>query len=76
INGPFFLTPALLPLMVDVGVILHVTSASVRVAPAGVAPSAAPQSGLATLTRYQSKESCPRSILANTISHGPILTNL
>ncbi|MGO7815412.1 SDR family NAD(P)-dependent oxidoreductase, partial [Rhizobium ruizarguesonis] len=35
LKGPFFLTQAFLPLIVDGGVILNVTSASVRVATAG-----------------------------------------
>ncbi len=38
LKGPFFLTQALLPLMADGGAILNVSSASTRVATAGVAP--------------------------------------
>lgn len=76
LKGPFFLTQALLPLMADGGVILNVTSASVRVATAGVAPYAALKSGLETLTRYQAKEFGGRRIRANAISPGAIRTNL
>lgn len=76
LKGPFFLTQALLPLMVDGGVILNVTSASVRVATAGVAPYAALKSGLETLTRYQAKEFGNRRIRANAVSPGAIRTNL
>lgn len=76
LKGPFFLTQALLPLMADGGVILNVTSATVRVATTGVAPYAAVKAGLEALTRYQAKEFGDRRIRANAISPGAIRTNL
>jgi NAD(P)-dependent dehydrogenase (short-subunit alcohol dehydrogenase family) len=76
LKGPFFLTQALLPLMVDGGAILNVTSASTRVATAGVAPYAAFKGGLDVLTRYMAKEFADRGIRANSVSPGPIRTDL
>lgn len=76
LKGPFFLTQALLPLMVDGGAILNVTSASTRVATAGVAPYAAFKGGLDVLTRYMAKEFAHRGIRANSVSPGPIRTDL
>lgn len=76
LKGPFFLTQALLPVLKDGGQILHVTSATTRVATAGVAPYAAFKSGLETLTRYLAKELGPRRIRANAVSPGAIRTDL
>jgi len=76
LKGPFFLTQALLPLMADGGAILNVTSASTRVATAGVAPYASFKGGLEVLTRYMAKEFGDRRIRANAISPGPIRTDL
>lgn len=76
LKGPFFLTQALLPLMVNGGAILNVTSASTRVATVGVAPYAAFKGGLEVLTRYMAKEFGDRRIRANAISPGPIRTDL
>jgi NAD(P)-dependent dehydrogenase (short-subunit alcohol dehydrogenase family) len=76
LKGPFFLTQALLPLMADGGHIVNITSATTRVATAGVAPYAAFKGGLEVLTRYMAKEFAPRRIRANAISPGPIRTGL
>ncbi len=76
LKGPFFLTQALLPLMADGSAILNVTSASTRVATAGVAPYAAFKGGLDVLTRYMAKEFAHRRIRANAVSPGPIRTDL
>lgn len=76
LKGPFFLTQALLPLMADGGAILNVTSASTRVATAGVAPYAAFKGWLDVLTRYMAKEFGDRRIRANAVSHGPARTDL
>jgi NAD(P)-dependent dehydrogenase (short-subunit alcohol dehydrogenase family) len=76
LKGPFFLTQALLPLMVDGGHIINMTSATTRVATAGVAPYAAFKGGLEVLTRYLAKELGSRGIRANSISPGAIRTEL
>lgn len=76
LKGPFFLTQALLPLMADGGHIINMTSATMRVATAGVAPYAAFKGGLEVLTRYMAKEFGARGIRANSISPGAIRTEL
>lgn len=76
LKGPFFLTQILLPLMVDGGQIINITSATTRVATAGVAPYAAFKGGLEVLTRYMAKEFGSRGIRANSIAPGAIRTEL
>lgn len=76
LKGPFFLTQALLPLMTDGGAIVNLTSATTRVATAGVAPYAAFKGGLEVLTRYMAKEFGDRRIRANAVSPGAIRTDL
>ena len=76
LKGPFFLTQALLPLIADCGHIVNMTSATTRVATAGVAPYASFKGGLEVLTRYLAKELGDRRIRANSISPGAIRTEL
>ncbi|MCV3768230.1 SDR family NAD(P)-dependent oxidoreductase [Rhizobium sp. TRM95796] len=76
LKGPFFLTQVLLPLMADGGQIINITSATTRVATAGVAPYAAFKGGLEVLTRYMAKEFGTRGIRANSIAPGAIRTEL
>ncbi len=76
LKGPFFLTQALLPLMANGGAIVNLTSATTRVATAGVAPYAAFKGGLEVLTRYMAKEFGDRRIRANSVSPGAIRTDL
>jgi len=76
LKGPFFLTQALLPLIEDGGHIVNVTSATSRVATAGVAPYAAFKGGLQVLTRYMAKEFGERRIRANSVAPGAIRTEL
>jgi NAD(P)-dependent dehydrogenase (short-subunit alcohol dehydrogenase family) len=76
LKGPFFLTQALLPLIEVGGHIVNVTSATSRVATAGVAPYAAFKGGLEVLTRYMAKEFGERRIRANSIAPGAIRTEL
>ncbi|NOW48759.1 NAD(P)-dependent dehydrogenase (short-subunit alcohol dehydrogenase family) [Novosphingobium sp. SG751A] len=76
LKGPFFLTQTLLPLMADGGHIVNVTSATTRIATAGVAPYAAFKGGLEVLTRYMAKEFGKRGIRANAIAPGAIRTDL
>ena len=76
LKGPFFLTQALLPLMEEGASIVNLTSATTRIATAGVAPYAAFKGGLDVLTRYMAKEFGPRRIRANSVSPGAIRTEL
>jgi NAD(P)-dependent dehydrogenase (short-subunit alcohol dehydrogenase family) len=76
LKGPFFLTQALLPLMANGAAIVNLTSATTRVATAGVAPYAAFKGGLEVLTRYMAKEFGERRIRANSVSPGAIRTEL
>ncbi|MDJ0391595.1 SDR family oxidoreductase [Roseomonas sp. E05] len=76
LKGPFFLTQTLLPLMREGGAIVNLTSATTRVATAGVAPYASFKGGLEVLTRYMAKEFGPRRIRANAVSPGAIRTEL
>jgi NAD(P)-dependent dehydrogenase (short-subunit alcohol dehydrogenase family) len=76
LKGPFFLTQTLLPMMADGRSIVNLTSATTRVATAGVAPYAAFKGGLEVLTRYMAKEFGDRGIRANAVSPGPIRTEL
>ena len=76
LKGPFFLTQILLPLMADGGQIINITSATTRVATAGVAPYASFKGGLEVLTRYMAKEFGERGIRANSIAPGAIRTEL
>lgn len=76
LKGPFFLTQALLPMLDNGASIVNVTSATTRVATAGVAPYAAFKGGLEVLTRYMAKEFGDRGIRVNAVSPGPIRTGL
>lgn len=76
LKGPFFLTQTLLPLMAEGADIVNLTSATTRVATAGVAPYAAFKGGLEVLTRYMAKEFGERGIRANSVSPGAIRTDL
>jgi len=76
LKAPFFLTQALLPLMADGGHIVNLSSATTRIATAGVAPYAAFKGGLEVLTRYMAKEFGERGIRANSIAPGAIRTEL
>lgn len=76
LKGPFFLTQALLPLLEKNASIVNLTSATARVATAGVPPYAAFKGGLEVLTRYMAKEFGDRRIRANAVSPGAIRTEL
>lgn len=76
LKGPFFLTQTLLPLLAPGSGIVNLTSATTRVATAGVAPYAAFKGGLEVLTRYMAKEFGEQRIRANAVSPGAIRTEL
>lgn len=76
LKGPFFLTQTLLPLLATGSAIVNLTSATTRVATAGVAPYAAFKGGLEVLSRYMAKEFGTRAIRVNAVSPGAIRTEL
>ncbi|MEM5369096.1 SDR family oxidoreductase [Paraburkholderia azotifigens] len=76
LKGPFFLTQTLLPLLRNGASIVNLTSATTRVATAGVAPYATFKGGLEVLTRYMAKEFSERGIRVNSVAPGPIRTEL
>jgi NAD(P)-dependent dehydrogenase (short-subunit alcohol dehydrogenase family) len=76
LKGPFFLTQTLLPLLARGAGIVNLTSATTRVATAGVAPYAAFKGGLEVLSRYMAKEFGERGIRVNAVSPGAIRTEL
>lgn len=76
LKGPFFLTQTLLPLLREGASIVNLSSATTRVATAGVAPYATFKGGLEVLTRYMAKEFGERRIRVNSVSPGPIRTEL
>src|ERR1700737_1466890 len=74
-KGPFLLTQRLLPLIVDGGRILNVSSGLARMTIPGSGVYGAMKAGLETLTRYMAKELGARKITANTIAPGAIATD-
>ncbi|QEM83032.1 SDR family NAD(P)-dependent oxidoreductase [Halomonas binhaiensis] len=76
LKGPFFLTQTLLPLLMEGSSIVNLTSATTRVATSGVAPYATFKGGLEVLSRYMAREFGERRIRVNSVSPGPIRTEL
>lgn len=74
-KGPFLLTQRLLPLIVDGGRILNVSSGLARMTIPGSGVYGAMKAGLETLTRYMAKELGARKITANIIAPGAIETD-
>jgi NAD(P)-dependent dehydrogenase (short-subunit alcohol dehydrogenase family) len=75
LKGPFFLTQTLLPLIVDGGRVLNVSSGLARFSLPGYAAYAAMKGGIEVLTRYMAKELGARGISVNTIAPGAIETD-
>lgn len=74
-KGVFFLTQALLPLLVDGGRILNVSTGLTRFALPGYAAYAAMKGAIEVLTKYLAKELGPRGITANVLAPGAIETD-
>jgi NAD(P)-dependent dehydrogenase (short-subunit alcohol dehydrogenase family) len=74
-KGPFLLTQQLLPLIIDGGRILNVSSGLARMTIPGSGIYGAMKAGLETLTRYLAKELGARKITANVIAPGAIETD-
>lgn len=75
LKGVFFLTQALLPMIVDGGRILNVSSGLARFALPGYAAYGSVKGGVEVLTRYLAKELGPRGIAVNVIAPGAIETD-
>lgn len=75
LKGPFFLTQKLLPLIVDGGRILNISTGLARFALPGYAAYAAMKGGIEVLTRYQAKELGARGISVNVLAPGAIETD-
>ena len=74
-KGPFFLTQKLLPLLVNGGRILNVSSGLARFSLPGYSAYAAMKGAMEVLTRYQAKELGTRGIAVNIIAPGAIETD-
>lgn len=75
LKGPYFLTQALLPLIVDGGRILNVSSGLARFALPGSSAYAMMKGGIEVFSRYLAKELGARGISANTLAPGAIETD-
>jgi NAD(P)-dependent dehydrogenase (short-subunit alcohol dehydrogenase family) len=75
VKGVFFLTQKLLPLIVDGGRIVNLSSGLTRFALPGFAAYGAMKGAIEVLTRYMAKELGPRGIAVNTVAPGAIATD-
>lgn len=75
LKGTFFLTQALLPLIVDGGRIVNVSTCLTRFNFSGYAAYAAMKGGIEVLTRYLAAELGERRIAVNTMAPGAIATD-
>jgi NAD(P)-dependent dehydrogenase (short-subunit alcohol dehydrogenase family) len=74
-KGVFFLTQTLLPLIVDGGRIVNISSGLTRFSLPGYAAYAAMKGGIEVLTHYLAKELGTRGIAVNTVAPGAIETD-
>ena len=74
-KGPFFLTQKLLPLMIDGGRILNISSGLARFTLPGSSAYASVKGAMEVLTRYQAKELGERRISVNILAPGAIATD-
>ncbi|HEY0240072.1 MAG TPA: SDR family oxidoreductase [Friedmanniella sp.] len=75
VKTPFLLTQRLLPLLVDGGQILNVSSGLATFVGPGSSAYAAAKGAIEVLTRYQAQELSGRRIRANTVRPGAIATD-
>lgn len=75
VKGVFFLTQALLPLMVDGGRIVNFSSGLTRASNPGFSAYSAAKGAVEIMTLYMAKELGGRGITANTIAPGAIETD-
>ena len=74
LKGVFFLTQKLIPLIINGGQIINISSALARISFPGTAVYGALKAGVEGLTRYFAKEYATRRIRVNTIAPGAIDT--
>jgi NAD(P)-dependent dehydrogenase (short-subunit alcohol dehydrogenase family) len=74
-KGVYFLTQTLLPLIVDDGRIVNLSSGLTRLTYPGYAAYAAVKGAVEVLTRYMAKELGARGIAVNTVAPGAIETD-
>ena len=74
-KGVFFLTQKLLPLIVDGGKIMNLSSGLARFANPGSSIYGSMKGAVEVLTRYLAKELGPRQIAVNAIAPGAIETD-
>lgn len=74
-KGPYFLTQKLLPLIVDGGRILNISSGLTRITYPGSGTYASMKGAMEVLTRYQAKELGERRIRVNILAPGAIETD-
>ena len=74
-KGVFFLTKTLLPLMVNGGRIINLSSGLARFTSPGMSVYGAVKGAIEVLTRYMTVELGPRGITANTVAPGAIATD-
>ncbi len=75
LQGPFFLTQALLPLLADGARLLNISSGLTRFTVPGYASYAAMKGAVEVMSRYQAKELAARGIRVNTLAPGAIATD-
>ncbi|MBV7414984.1 SDR family NAD(P)-dependent oxidoreductase [Aeromonas sp. sif2433] len=75
LKGTFFLTQQLLPLIMDGGRILNLSTGLTRFALPGYAAYAAMKGGIEVLSHYLAKELGPRGIAVNVVAPGAIETD-
>lgn len=73
-KGPFFLTQKMMPLIIDGGQVINISSGLARFAFPGVAVYGALKAATEGLTRYFAKEYAGRKIRVNTVAPGAIDT--
>ena len=74
-KGPFFLTQTLLPLMVNGGRIINISSGLARWVGPGYSVYGAVKGAVEVLTRYMAVELGPRRITVNTVAPGATATD-
>ena len=74
-KGVFFLTQKLLPMIVDGGRIVNLSTGLTRFVGAPTSAYAAMKGAVEVLTRYQAQELGPRRITVNAVAPGPTATD-